>query len=126
MEQQPAFRTRQLADRVLRSQKPVLMREKGHAGKRVGIGAAHRRGLCPARHSDDLLQRLIELHDVNRRRNALGRPGDPIVARRILLGIADDENGCRALLPDLENRVDAGAVRAAQIEDDHIGFAVAQ
>ena len=120
MQQEPAFRARQAERRAARHRQQIAVWIKSEAGeqKRAGRGAALPPiGSC---HFDDLLQYSVEHENIDRRRDAIGGPGDAELPRRGIARAADHEDGHRALLADLEDCRDTLGRQAAQIEDDDI------
>src|SRR5215467_6837906 len=78
----------------------------------------------PTHHPDNLLYRLIEEHDVDRRGNATCGSGNPVFLGQRVRGIANHEYGYAGPLADRQDRVGAGQWRTAEINNYDVGLAL--
>jgi hypothetical protein len=68
---------------------------------------------------------LIEGENIDRRSNAIRGTGDPIIFCHWMPEVTSDEDRDGRALAYGQDRIGAGRRCAAEIEDDDIGFAVA-
>src|SRR5260370_32666724 len=103
----------------------MAARSNPHFGEEEIFRSASQRESATPPHTNDLLYRLVESDDVDRRRDAAGRAGNPVFVEQGLFGVAHDQDRDIGSLPYRQDRVGTGRRRAAEIENDDIRLAAA-